>query len=236
MWFENENVFFFEAHLKIHRALQASSLISIMMHHVSSQCMPTWIFTSSTASSSVVNNCNRIKNIVLFVSLTASGQFIIMFSRVRDGSIYRFEGIEILPACLAASTWSLSTFLLFPSRFVRNMLNLNSMKQFLRLFIHILCVRKRFELSRKSFYFWIYWTPKKFSSRLSGKLFWGILITQMLFYGELWRISSGILRWDSTLDSRAKISLVISHQNIFPLCNRFINRSWKPQTKREQKK
>lgn len=77
---------------------------------------------------------------------------------------------------------------------------------------------------------------KKFSSRLSGKLFWGILITQMLFYGELWRISSGILRWDSTLDSRAKIFLVISHQNIFPLCNRFINRSWKPQTKREQKK
>lgn len=64
--------------LEIHRTLQASPLIRIM-HHVSSQSVSTRILTSSAAPSSVVNNCRKSDKENLFVSLSASGQFIIMF-------------------------------------------------------------------------------------------------------------------------------------------------------------
>lgn len=49
-------------HLKIHRSLHVSTLICIM-HHFRSQCMSSWIFTtSSTTPSAIVNQKQTKKN------------------------------------------------------------------------------------------------------------------------------------------------------------------------------
>lgn len=86
---------------------------------------------------------------LLFVSLTASGNLLCSREYVMSQCL-ALKVSKFCPhvhSCVPSPTWSLSTFLLFLSRFVRNMLNLNSMKQFFHLFIN-LCVRKRFELSK----------------------------------------------------------------------------------------
>jgi hypothetical protein len=104
------------------------------MHHVSSQRMSTRIFTSSTAPSSVVNNCNQTKRDKI-INFCQSGQFI-MFSRVRDVSIslllfayYKNSARMLLSICTHAIFHMIFIIDALFFYLVRNALNLYSIRE-----------------------------------------------------------------------------------------------------------